>query len=51
MVDFEHKTRERCRHCKMTLPEPLENEREAFCTKVVLSELLSAQVSCLREAY
>jgi hypothetical protein len=32
MVDFENETRKRCRHCKMRLPEPTSNEREAFCT-------------------
>jgi hypothetical protein len=33
MVDFKHETRKRCRHCKMKLPEPTSNEREAFCTR------------------
>ena len=32
MVDFDNQTRKRCRHCKMNLPEPTSNEREAFCT-------------------
>jgi hypothetical protein len=32
MVDFDTQTRKRCRHCKMKLPEPTSNEREAFCT-------------------
>jgi hypothetical protein len=32
MVDFDTQTRKRCRHCKMNLPEPISNEREAFCT-------------------
>ena len=31
MVDFNNETRKRCRHCKMRLPEPTSNEREAFC--------------------
>jgi hypothetical protein len=30
MVDFKHETRKRCRHCKMNLPTPTGNEREAF---------------------
>ena len=33
MVDFKHETRKRCRHCRMRLPEPVVNEREAFCTR------------------
>jgi hypothetical protein len=33
MVDFDQATRKRCRHCKMRLPEPTSNEREAFCTR------------------
>ena len=32
MVDFNDETRKRRRHCKMKLPEPTSNEREAFCT-------------------
>ena len=32
MVDFNDETRKRCRHCKMKLPEPTSNERQAFCT-------------------
>lgn len=31
MVDFKNETRKRCRHCKMKLPEPTSNERQAFC--------------------
>ena len=31
MVDFENETRKQCRHCRMRLPEPVANEREAFC--------------------
>ena len=33
MVDFENQKRKRCRHCKMNLPTPTSNEREAFCTR------------------
>jgi hypothetical protein len=33
MVDFDNQTRKRCRHCTMKLPEPVANEREAFCTR------------------
>jgi hypothetical protein len=33
MVDFDNETRKRCRHCKMNLPTPGSNEREAFCTR------------------
>jgi hypothetical protein len=33
MVDFEHETRKRCRHCKMNLSEPTSNARQAFCTR------------------
>ena len=33
MVDFDIQTRKRCRHCRMRLPEPVVNEREAFCTR------------------
>jgi hypothetical protein len=33
MVDFKNETRKRCRHCKMNLPEPTGNERQAFCTR------------------
>jgi hypothetical protein len=33
MVDFKNETRKRCRHCKMRLPEPTSNERQAFCTR------------------
>jgi hypothetical protein len=33
MVDFKVETRKRCRHCKMKLPTPTGNEREAFCTR------------------
>ncbi len=33
MVDFNQETRKRCRHCKMRLPEPTSNERQAFCTR------------------
>jgi hypothetical protein len=33
MVDFDSQTRKRCRHCRMRLPEPVVNEREAFCTR------------------
>jgi hypothetical protein len=33
MVDFNNETRKRCRHCKMKLPEPTSNERQAFCTR------------------
>ena len=33
MVDFNNETRRRCRHCKMNLPEPTSNEREAFCCR------------------
>ena len=33
MVDFDTQTRKRCRHCRMRLPEPVLNEREAFCTR------------------
>ena len=33
MVDFDTQTRKRCRHCRMRLPEPVVNEREAFCTR------------------
>jgi hypothetical protein len=33
MVDFNQETRKRCRHCKMKLPTPTGNEREAFCTR------------------
>lgn len=33
MVDFNQETRKRCRHCKMNLPEPTSNDRQAFCTR------------------
>ena len=35
MVDFDNQTRKRCRNpkCRMKLPEPTSNEREAFCTR------------------
>ena len=33
MVDFDNQTRKRCRNCKMKLPEPTSNERQAFCTR------------------
>ena len=33
MVDFTNETRKRCRHCKMRLPEPTSNERQAFCMR------------------
>jgi hypothetical protein len=33
MVDFNSQNRKRCRHCKMNLPEPTSNERQAFCTR------------------
>ena len=34
MVDFkETEMRKKCRHCRMRLPVPTSNEREAFCTK------------------
>jgi hypothetical protein len=35
MVDFDNQTRKRCRNpkCKMKLPEPTSNAREAFCCR------------------
>ena len=33
MVDFNDETPKRCRHCKMKLPQPTSNERQAFCTR------------------
>jgi hypothetical protein len=35
MVDFDTKTGKRCRNpkCRMKLPEPVINEREAFCCR------------------
>jgi hypothetical protein len=34
MVDFkETEMRKKCRHCRMRLPVPTSNEREAFCTR------------------
>jgi hypothetical protein len=34
MTDFEEtQMRKKCRHCRMRLPAPTSNEREAFCTK------------------
>jgi hypothetical protein len=35
MVDFKQGMRHRCRNprCKMKLPAPVANEREAFCTR------------------
>ena len=34
MTDFkETEMRKKCRHCRMRLPVPTSNEREAFCTK------------------
>jgi len=35
MVDFNQETRKRCRNpkCKMKLPEPVIDEREAFCCR------------------
>ena len=33
MVDFDNQNRKRCRHCKINLPEPTSNERQAFCTR------------------
>jgi hypothetical protein len=34
MTDFkETEMRKKCRHCRMRLPEPTSNERQAFCTR------------------
>ena len=34
MTDFkETQMRKKCRYCRMRLPTPTSNEREAFCTK------------------
>jgi hypothetical protein len=33
MVNFNQETRKRCRHCKMNLPVPTSNARQAFCRR------------------
>jgi hypothetical protein len=52
MVDFtETAMCKMCRHCRMRLPTPTSNEKEAFCTKGCYQSFYLHRCLCLREGY
>jgi hypothetical protein len=52
MVDFtETAMRKMSRHCRMRLPTPTSNEKEAFCTKGCYQSFYLHRCLCLREGY
>jgi hypothetical protein len=51
MVDFDNQTRKRCRHCKMDLPTPTSNAREAFCTRGCYSSFYRKRCLICEEAF
>jgi hypothetical protein len=44
-------TRHYCRKCRVKLPEPVDNEHHAFCTKGCLSSFITSAVSLAKSLF